>query len=171
MADDPQTTSKPANKRKAAQERRAAKAELCEICFEALAAGWTVQQIAEMRKVSVRTVQREIARAIDNRRLDAPDRFVHLQVARLTKVLRLADSRLNRGDLAAAGTFMKAVAALDRYHGLNRPPLPASAAPRAIEQLTASPPPLALTFAGPPEDADEATEPPASPRPQEDSVS
>jgi hypothetical protein len=119
-----------------------------------------------MRKVSVRTVQREIARAIDKRRLDAPDRFVHLQVARLTKVLRLADSRLNRGDLAAAGTFMKAVAALDRYHGFNRPSLPASAAPQAIEQLTASPP-LALTFAGPPEDADE---PLASPRPQEDPV-
>jgi DNA-binding NarL/FixJ family response regulator len=94
MADDPEPHSKRADKRKAAQERRAAKAELSEICFEALAAGWTVQQIAEMRKVSARTVQREIARAADRRRLDAPDRFVHLQVARLTKVLRLADARI-----------------------------------------------------------------------------
>ncbi len=38
--------------------------------------GWSLQQIADARKVSVRTVQREIDRAIAERRLDAPDRFV-----------------------------------------------------------------------------------------------
>ena len=118
MADDPEPSSKRADARKAAQDRRAAKAALSENAFEALAGGWSVRQIADARKVSVRTIQREIERAVAERRLDAPDRFVHLQVARLTKALRVADNRLDRGELAAIAPLVKVVAALDRYHRL-----------------------------------------------------
>ncbi len=64
----------------------------------------------------MRTIQREIDRAVAERRLDAPDRFVHLQVARLTKALRVADIRLDRGELAAVAPLVKVVATLDRYH-------------------------------------------------------
>ncbi len=126
--------------RAAAQARRAAKAALCDTSFEALAAGWSVQQIADLRKVSVRTIQREIDSAIAERRLDAPDRFVHLQVARLTKALRVADLRLDRGELAAIGSMVKVVAALERYH---QRPDPAPVAPPP--DLSPSAPPLAIT--------------------------
>ena len=52
------------------------------------------------------------------RRLDTPERYVHLQVARLTKALRSADAALERGDLKAVRALVQAVAAMDRYHGL-----------------------------------------------------
>ena len=71
--------------------------------LKALASGFTPEQIAEASHASVRTIRREIDRALDERRLDAPERYVHLQVARLTKALRLADYHIERGDLAAVG--------------------------------------------------------------------
>ena len=96
-------------------------------------------------QVSVAAVRREIEGAIVERRLDAPDRYIHVQVARLTKALRAADDSIERGDLKAVAPFVKLVAALDRYHGLaarSRPAPPAALAPP--RQFTPSPP-LALT--------------------------
>jgi len=149
MADDPEHSSKRAEARKAAEARREAKAAYREALFQALASGWTTRQIADARKVSVRTIQREIDRAVAERRLDAPDRFVHLQIARLTKALRVADVRLDRGELAAVAPLVKVVAALDRYHRPMDPPAPIHAPPAALP-LPA--PPLALTQAAPPVD-------------------
>ncbi|MBV8088475.1 MAG: hypothetical protein JO139_02690 [Alphaproteobacteria bacterium] len=40
-------------------------------------------------------------------------------LARLTKAIRLAALRLEKGDLKALGPSVKIVAALDLYHGLN----------------------------------------------------
>jgi len=128
------------------------KAALSENAFQALAAGWSVWQIADARKVSVRTIQREIERAVAERRLDAPDRFVHLQVARLTKALRVADIRLDRGELAAVAPLVKVVAALDRYHRPIDPPDPVHAPPANL-RLPA--PLLALTHAASPSATDE----------------
>jgi hypothetical protein len=111
--------------------------------FRALASGFTCRQIAEAAKVDLRTVKRAIDRAIDERRLDAPDRYVRLQVARLTKALRLADASIERGELKAVGPMMRLVAALDRYHGLG--PGSAPSRPAASEPPAAlAPPPLAL---------------------------
>ena len=64
------------------------------------------------------SVRRAVDRAIAERRLDAPDRYVHLQVARLSKALRAADMRIEKGDLKAVAPFVRVVAELDRYHGL-----------------------------------------------------
>ena len=86
--------------------------------FDLLASGYTPEQIAEVRKVSVRTIRREIDAAIARRQLDAPERYVHLQVARLTKALRFADAALERGDLKAVRALVTVVSAMDRYHGL-----------------------------------------------------
>jgi hypothetical protein len=155
MADDPEPSSKRADARKAAEARREAKAAYREALFQALASGWTTRQIADARKVSLRTIQREIDRAVAERRLDAPDRFVHLQVARLTKALRVADIRLDRGELAAIAPLVKVVAALDRYH---RPIDPSDPAHRPPADLPLPAPPLALTHAASPSDAAEATE-------------
>ncbi len=141
MTDEAEAQSKQAAARNAIKARRNLKSALREASFEALSAGWSLQQIAEKRKVSVKTVRREIDRAIDARRLDAPDRYIHLQVARLTKELRVADAGLDRGELRAVGPLLKVVAALDRYHGLKArsarlarraaPPASARADPRA----------------------------------------
>jgi len=103
MADDTESLSKRARTRAAALARREAKAALRQASFE------SVRRIAEGRKVSVKTVSREIERAVAERRLDATDRFVHLQVARLTKALRLADARIDRGELAAIAPLVKVV--------------------------------------------------------------
>jgi DNA-binding CsgD family transcriptional regulator len=127
-------------KRRARRQARIAEREGY---FELLASGFTCRQIAEAAKVDVKTVKRAIDRAIDERRLDAPDRYVHLQVARLTKALRLADASLERGELKAVGPMVRLVGALDRYHGLG--PGSAASRPAASEPPAAlAPPPLAL---------------------------
>ncbi|HVP99012.1 MAG TPA: hypothetical protein VMS87_07145 [Roseiarcus sp.] len=124
--------------RKAAKARREHKAGVRQIYFQALASGFTLEEIAELAGVSARTVRREIDRAIAARRLDAPEAYVHLQVARLTKALRLTDAAIDRGLIQAVVPHVKIVAALDRYHGLG----PRSASPRRAT-LAAPPPPEA----------------------------
>jgi len=81
-----------AKERAAAKARRITRTAFRQSSFDLLASGYSLEQIAEARKVSVRTIQREIDSVIAARRLDAPERYVHLQVARLTKALRLADA-------------------------------------------------------------------------------
>jgi DNA-binding NarL/FixJ family response regulator len=44
--------------------------------FELLASGYSPEQIAEVRKVSARTIRREIDSAIARRQLDAPERYL-----------------------------------------------------------------------------------------------
>src|SRR5580693_5014837 len=134
MTSEPAAQSQPTSVRARRRARIAARIAERENYFDLLASGYSCPQIADAAKVSVATVQRAIDRAIAERRLDAPDRYMHLQVARLTKAPRL-------------------VAALDRYHGLAaakphwRPapaaPLPAPAAP----PLALPAPPVALTDA------------------------
>ena len=105
--------------------------------FDLLASGYSPEQIAEVRKVSVRTIRREIDSAIARRRLDAPERYVHLQVARLTKALRFADAALERGDLKAVRALVTGcrgdgslswVESISSPHGIRRPS-PALAVP------------------------------------------
>jgi DNA-binding CsgD family transcriptional regulator len=151
--------SKRGQARRRAKARQVSDAAEREAVFEAMAAGWSPQQIADARNVSVKTIRREIDRALAERRLDARDHYAHLQVARLTKALRLADAMIERGELKAVAPLVKVVAALDRYHGLGLRSLPA--APRAPLAIPPEPPalllsepapPLALTCAAPPLD-------------------
>jgi hypothetical protein len=88
-------------------------------CFELLSAGYTHQEIARRLKVSVTSLRRDVARAIEDRRLDAPERYVHFQVDRLTRALRSMDDRVEQGDTKAVGPYIHLVGALDRYHGLD----------------------------------------------------
>ena len=87
------------------RRRRAAKAEMRDACFQALADGFTHEQIAKARGVGVATVRREIDRAIAARRVQAPEKHVRLQIARATKALALLDLRLSNGEMAAVGPF------------------------------------------------------------------
>ena len=78
------------------------------------------------------------------RRLDAPEDYAHIQVARLTKALRCADVSLEEGDLKAIAPFVKVVRELNLYHGVNVGParLAPPAPPPDIAPTSA---PLALT--------------------------
>ena len=151
MTDD-QKPSERALTRAAGRARRAQKAAIRQQYFEALAAGFTPQQIAEVRKVSVKTVRREIDRAVAERRLDAAERYAHLQVARLTKALRLADALIDRGDVRGIAPLVRLVAELDRYHGLDRRSRPAPRVPPLDAPGPLPTAPLALTRAAPPLD-------------------
>ena len=82
--------------------------------------------IAATLEISVATVRREFDRAIDERRLDAPERYARVQVARLHKALRVVDELVDKGDPKAVAPLIRLVAALDRYHGL----APARPAPK-----------------------------------------
>ena len=126
MAGDSQ--SRRAKERGAAKARRITKTAFRQSSFDLLASGFSLEQIAEARKVSVRTIKREINSVIATRRLDAPERYVHLQVARLTKALRLADVAIEGGDLKAVHALVQVVKHLDRYHGLSDLLDPAKAA-------------------------------------------
>lgn len=108
-----------AQARAAAKARRLTESQRREACFDCFASGWTPHEIARVLKVSVASVRRWIDRAIDERRLNAPDRYAHVQVARLSKMLCALNSQLERGDTRAVPPMLKVVAALDRYHGFH----------------------------------------------------
>jgi hypothetical protein len=129
--------------RKARARRRVARREAC---FELLSAGYAHQEIAARLKVSLASVRRDVALAIEQRRLDAPERYVHFQVDRLTRALRSMDDLVERGDVRAVKPLINLVGALDRYHGLDaryrREPL---LEPSLLSGPERAPPPLALS--------------------------
>jgi len=133
-----------AKKRLDRRARRTKAAALRDASFDWLADGFTHQEIAAARKVSVAVVRRDIARAIRARQIQTREGHAQLQIARLTRALTLAANRVQSGNLAAIGPLVKVVAALDRYHGGE----PASR-PRALhaagEPAALPAPPLALT--------------------------
>ena len=153
MTDDPAPSTPARDLRVQRRARRATRIARRERSFNLLASGYTYNQIAKMVRASVATVRREIDRALAERRLDEPERFVQVQVARLIKALKLAEAAVELGELKAVATYLQIVAALDRYHelGRGRPPSrrPADAPPLALPA-----PPRALTFAAPPASGD-----------------
>jgi hypothetical protein len=152
MTENQEPQSGRARERAAAKARRKAMRAWSQSSFDLLASGFSPEQIAEARKVSVRTIRREIDAAIAQRQLDAPERYVHLQIARLTKALRIADAALERGDLKAVRALVTVVAAMDRYHRLKTPDgnQSSSSHPGALDLLSSAAPalpPLRLSHA------------------------
>jgi hypothetical protein len=144
MADDVDSAPDRAQARAAAKKRRRKRIGRREAYFDLLASGYSYPQIAEAMKVSCLSVRRAIDRALADRRLDTPDCYIHLQVARLTKALRSADASIEKGDLKAVAPFVRIVAELDRYHVLGVKYQRRLAAPIPGEPAA---PPLALTHA------------------------
>ncbi len=77
MTEDQEPQSGRARERGAAKARKMAKLAWSQNSFDLIASGYTPEQIAEVRKVSVRTIRREIDSAIARRQLDAPERYVN----------------------------------------------------------------------------------------------
>ncbi len=151
MNNDPAPHSKRADLRAGRKTRRKQQLALREAVFDMIASRYDYQVIAATLEISVATVRREFDRAIAERRLDAPERYARVQVARLHKALRVVDELVDKGDPKAVTPLIRLVAALDRYHGL----APARPAPETPSPPLALPaPPLALTHAAPPIDGE-----------------
>jgi DNA-binding CsgD family transcriptional regulator len=123
--------------------RRAALLRRREDMLDDVVSGCSYAYLAEKHNISVRTVRREVSRALDHRHLDRPDRYVRIQVERLTNAIKTLDSAILGGDYLAVDPLLRVIEKLDRYHGLARP---AEAAPAAAPARLPPPSaPLALT--------------------------
>ena len=148
MTDTPPSAEPPEETRQTVRGRRLARkmaqSEWRQSCFELVSAGHSYAEVAQHLMVSERTVRRDVARVIDERRLDAPERYIHMQVDRLRRAMRTADTRVERGDMKAVAPLIKLIGALDRYHGLEaryrrEPDLEALPAARAAPLALAPP--------------------------------
>ena len=155
MSDAPAKLSQRQRQRAEARGRRLATAERRQTMFELVVSGHSYEAIARETGVSPSALRRDVGKAIAARPIEAPERYVHLQVARIEKALRAVDAAVEGGDVKAVSQYLKVVAALDRYHGLAFAlPQPEPASAPAEPRLPAPAAPLALTHAAPPLDAD-----------------
>jgi AraC-like DNA-binding protein len=123
-----------------ARERRMGLVARREALFEMVASGYAIETIAAQFGITPGAVRRAIDQSVAARRLDSPQHFVHLQIARLHKALRAAEAAVDRNDLRGVTGMVRIVAQFDKYH---RPALAAPAAPPGLPAPT--PAPLALT--------------------------
>jgi DNA-binding CsgD family transcriptional regulator len=145
---EPDKPSLRALQRLDARQRRLLVARGRQDLFDLVASGYSHERIAREMNVSVATVRREVDRVIAARQLDAPEKYVHLQVARLNKALERVVSAVEADGIKAVGPLMKLIAQLDRYHGLAGPaPLPPPARPLGLP--APAPARLALTHTAP----------------------
>jgi DNA-binding CsgD family transcriptional regulator len=118
--------------------RRAQLTARREDMLDDIVSGCSYAHLAQKHKISVRTVRREIDRALDHRHLDRPDRYVRVQVQRLSAAIQCIDRAILDGDYLAVDPLLKVIEKLDRYHGLawSPSPMPArlqtAAAPLAL---------------------------------------
>jgi len=155
----PDTSPSPSTRQRQradSRARRLVRAERRQTVFDLVVSGHSYEAIARETGLPITTLRREVDKAVAARRLDAPQRYVHLQVARIEKALTTADAAIERGDVRAVSQYLKVVAALDRYHGLAAALAAPEPAPPEAPSLAAPAPPLALTHAGPPSETDAA---------------
>jgi hypothetical protein len=129
-------TSARQQQRAKSRARRFERAQRREDMLEDVVSGVERSVIANRHGVSLKTVYREVSRALDQRRLEAPDHYVRLQVERLTRALQTVDRALDEGHLDAVNHLIKLIDKLDRYHGFGF---------AAVHFDPPSPAPLALT--------------------------
>jgi DNA-binding NarL/FixJ family response regulator len=94
MSNDTTLASERARKRAAGKILRELSIKRQEAYFDLLVSGYSVEQIAIAMKKSPATVRRVVGLALAKRRLDPPEDYARIQVARLTKALRCADESL-----------------------------------------------------------------------------
>jgi hypothetical protein len=145
---EPAKPSARAAQREDARKRRVGAARSRQDLFDLVVLGHSHEHIAREMKVSVATVRREVDRVIAARRLDAPEKYVHLQVARLNLALERVVSAVEADGIKAVDPLIKLVAQLDRYHGLAGP-APLAPPARPLSLPPPAPAPLALTHAAP----------------------
>jgi hypothetical protein len=149
MTKDPAASTSAPDLRAQRRARRATRIARRERYFSLMASGYSCSQIARMVRTSAATVRREVDRALAERRLDAPERFARVQVARLVKALRLAEAAIELRELKAVAAYLRVIAALDRYHQVASGSSPARRSCEA-PPLALPTPPKALSFTAAP---------------------
>ncbi len=129
-------TSPTRSERAAAKARRVARQARREDMLDDIAGGVDYGVVAHKNKVSVKTVRREVERALDARWMASPQRYIRLQVERLNRALRAVDEALLDRDVTAVEPLIRLLDKLDRYHAVAALDLPA---PRAARQLALPP--------------------------------
>jgi hypothetical protein len=145
MSNETTPASERARKRAAGKILRELSIKRQEGYFDLLVSRYSVEEIAIAMKKSPATVHRVVSLALAKWRLDSPEDYARIQVARLTKALRCADESLEEGDVRAIAPFLKVVRELNLYHGLNVGV--AHPEPAALPEIAPTSPPLALTHA------------------------
>ena len=145
MSDESKPISERARKRAAGKILREMLIRRREAYFDLLVSGYSIEQIASHTKTSPSAVRRAVGQALAKRRLDPPEDYARIQVARLTKALRCADESLEGGDVKAIAPFLKVVRELNLYHGLKV--AVAHPTPAALSEIAPTSAPLALTHA------------------------
>jgi predicted transcriptional regulator len=108
MTDEPSPFQR-AEARALAKKRRTKGFERREAIFDLFVSGFSHQQIAKALGTSAGAVRRILDSAVAARPLDATERDVRVQVARLMKALSHADFKLEKGDIRAFGPYMKII--------------------------------------------------------------
>jgi len=108
----------------ASRARCLARAERREEMLEDVAGGVEFSVIARQYGVSVKTVRREIGRALDERWTETPQRHLRLQNERLSRAVRALEDALLNGDIAAVDPLLRVLDRLDRYNALGQPAAP-----------------------------------------------
>jgi DNA-binding transcriptional regulator LsrR (DeoR family) len=103
MTDQPSALSQRAEAQAKAKARQAKRVERREAFFDLVASGYSHRQIATAMGVSLATVHREVDKALAERPIHAPEHYLFLQVARLTKALSYADLKLERATSGRSG--------------------------------------------------------------------
>jgi hypothetical protein len=107
MSDPCKPASERARKRALGKMQRERSIGRQETYFDLLVSGYSIEQIATAMTKSPATVRRVVGLALAKRRLDPPEDYARIQVARLTKALRCADVSLEKGDVRAIAPFVK----------------------------------------------------------------
>jgi transposase-like protein len=135
MSNAPETLSKRQRQREATRGRRLAIAERRRTVFELIVSGHSYEAIARETGLSPSALRRDVGKAIAARAIEAPERYVHLQVARIEKALLAVDAAIERGDVRAVSQYLKpsppstaTTAWRPRWRRLSRPPRPPSRA-------------------------------------------
>jgi hypothetical protein len=91
--------------------------------LERLTAGASVAEIAGGERLTIRRVRQLIAEEQASGRVDPAAGFAQLQLARLGDAMRIAHTKMMKGDLQALDRFVGLVAEFDRDHGFGRAPI------------------------------------------------
>jgi len=129
----------PLSRREAARARRKAREARRADWLDKLADGFTIEELAQGSAVSVRTVNREIARALDARRGATPRRYAELQVLRLERALVMVSRSVNNGDVDAVPHLTHLLREMDRYQSVRAAYEPAESVPAATAPRRLSP--------------------------------
>jgi hypothetical protein len=136
MPPRPSKPSTRAKDRAASRERRADKRRRREAIFDAVLAGLPYETIAADVGISAATVRREVDRVLAQRAVDAPQRYISLQMARLSKAMMAVSVAMDQGDMRSIPALLAVNGELDRYHAhaARIAPHPPAATPAKLQK-------------------------------------